>query len=69
MDDKLVTNLTLAQAKEIRPKIGPGMEKKILAATEALDMGVKEALIGNGQRENPISSAISHDNCTVIQND
>ncbi|MCV0413176.1 [LysW]-aminoadipate/[LysW]-glutamate kinase [Nitrosarchaeum sp.] len=69
MDDKLVTNLTLVQAKEIRPKIGPGMEKKILAATEALDMGVKEALIGNGQKENPISSAISHDNCTVIQND
>ncbi len=69
MDDKLVQKLTLAEAKEIRPKIGPGMEKKILAATEALDMGVKEALIGNGQKENPISSAISHDNCTVIQND
>lgn len=69
MDDKLVTNLTLTEAKEIRPKIGPGMEKKILAATEALDMGVKEALIGNGQRENPISSAIAHDNCTVIKHD
>ncbi len=69
MDEKLVTKLSLAEAKEIRPKIGPGMEKKILAATEALDMGVKEALIGNGMRENPISSAIAHDNCTVIQND
>ncbi len=69
MDDKLVQKLTLAEAKEIRPKIGPGMEKKILAATEALDMGVKEALIGNGQKENPISSAISHDNCTVIRHD
>jgi acetylglutamate/LysW-gamma-L-alpha-aminoadipate kinase len=45
------------------------MEKKILASTEALDMGVKEALIANGQKENPISSAIAHDNCTVIQND
>ncbi len=67
MDNKLVKNLTLAEAKEIRPKIGPGMEKKILAATEALDMGVKEVLIANGQRENPISSAIAHDNCTVIQ--
>ncbi len=67
MDDKLVQNLSLAEAKEIRPKIGPGMEKKILAATEALDMGVNEALIANGQRENPISSAIAHDNCTVIQ--
>jgi [amino group carrier protein]-L-2-aminoadipate 6-kinase len=67
MDEKLVENLTLAEAKEIRPKIGPGMEKKILAATEALDMGVMEALIANGQRENPISSAIAHDKCTVIK--
>ena len=67
MDNKLVKNLTLVEAKEIRPKIGPGMEKKILAATEALDMGVKEALIANGQKENPISSAIAHDQCTVIQ--
>ena len=49
------------------PKIGFGMEKKILAATEALDMGVKEALIANGQRENPISAAIAHDKCTVIK--
>lgn len=69
MDEKLVPKLTLAGAKEIRPKIGPGMEKKILASTEALDMGVKEALIANGQRENPISSAISHENCTVIQHE
>ncbi|NDB46126.1 MAG: acetylaminoadipate kinase [Nitrososphaeria archaeon] len=66
MNDKLVEKLTNAEAKEIRPKVGFGMEKKILAATEALDMGVKEALIGNGQRENPVSSAISHTKCTVI---
>jgi len=30
-------------------------------------MGVKEVIIANGQKENPISSAIAHDNCTVIQ--
>ena len=69
LDDKLVPKLTLAEAKEIRPKIGPGMEKKILASTEALDMGVSEALIANGQKENPISAAISHDSCTVIQHE
>ncbi len=67
MDEKLVTDLTLAEAKEIRPKVGFGMEKKILAATEALDMGVKEALIANGQKKNPISAAIAHENCTVIK--
>jgi len=69
MDDKVVPKLTLVEAKEIRPKIGPGMEKKILASTEALDMGVKVALIANGQKENPISSAIAHDNCTVIEHE
>lgn len=69
MDDKLVTKLTLQEAKDIRPKIGPGMEKKILASTEALDMGVKQAFIANGQKENPISSAMSHENCTVIEHE
>ncbi len=67
IDDKLVTNLTQSEAKEIMPSIGHGMEKKILASTEALDMGVREALIGSGRRANPISAAISHDNCTVIK--
>ncbi len=67
MDEKLVNNLTLEEAKAIMPKVGFGMEKKILAATEALEMGVKEALIANGQRENPISAAIAHHKCTVIQ--
>jgi acetylglutamate/LysW-gamma-L-alpha-aminoadipate kinase len=66
MEDKLVEKLSLDEAKAIMPKIGFGMEKKILAATEALEMGVKEALIANGQKENPISSAIGHNNCTVI---
>ena len=66
MEDKLVEKLSLREAKEIMPKIGFGMEKKILAATEALEMGVTEALIANGQKENPISSAIEHNNCTVI---
>jgi len=67
LNEKLVTSLTLTEAKEIRPKIGFGMEKKVLAATEALELGVSEALIANGSREKPISSAIAHDSCTVIQ--
>jgi len=69
IDEKLVDTLTLAKAKEILPQIGFGMEKKILAATEALDMGVTEAIIANGKRENPISSAITHNHCTVIKDE
>ncbi|MEO9295466.1 MAG: [LysW]-aminoadipate/[LysW]-glutamate kinase [Nitrososphaera sp.] len=66
LNEKLVTGLTLEQAKETLPKIGFGMEKKVLACTEALEMGVKEAIIASGQVDNPISSAIAHQNCTVI---
>jgi acetylglutamate/LysW-gamma-L-alpha-aminoadipate kinase len=66
LNEKLVTNMTLDQAKAALPRIGYGMEKKVLACTEALEMGVKEAVIASGRVENPISSAIVHNNCTVI---
>lgn len=66
LNEKLVTGLTLEQAKDALPKIGFGMEKKVLACTEALEMGVKEAIIASGQVDNPVSSAIAHQNCTVI---
>ncbi len=66
LNEKLVTSMTLEQAKAALPKIGFGMEKKVLACTEALEMGVREAIIASGQVENPISSAIAHNNCTVI---
>ena len=66
LNEKLVTGMTLEQAKAALPKIGSGMEKKVLASTEAVEMGVKEAIIASGQVVKPISSAIAHNNCTVI---
>jgi len=68
LDDKLVKNLTASQAKEALPKIGFGMEKKILASTEALMLGAKEVIISSGKVSNPITSAINHEDCTVISN-
>ena len=66
LNDELVRKMTYSRANEILPKIGHGMEKKVLACIESLDMGVKEAIIASGNVENPISSAMSHINCTVI---
>ncbi len=65
----LVESLTRGGAERARASAGPGMEKKLLAAGEALGMGVGEALIANGSRQSPISSAIAHDRCTVIRGD
>ncbi|MEM4400754.1 MAG: hypothetical protein QW776_06350, partial [Candidatus Nitrosocaldus sp.] len=66
MDGRLVEHITLDEAKRMLPKIGHGMEKKVLACTEALSMGVREAIIASGKVENPINSALRHLNCTVI---
>ncbi len=56
-----------AGAREAMSRAGPGMEKKLLAAAEALEGGVGEALIASGARENPVSAAVAHDGCTVIR--
>lgn len=67
MDDRLVTDLSESEARRLMPQIGPGMEKKVLASTEAIGMGVRTALIASGLRENPISAAIAQKCCTVIR--
>jgi acetylglutamate/LysW-gamma-L-alpha-aminoadipate kinase len=66
MEDKLVTKLTLDEAKNLLPKIGPGMEKKVLASTEAISIGVKKAIIASGAVQNPIKMALENKDCTVI---
>ena len=67
MNGSLVQDLTAEEARKMRPSIGAGMEKKVIASLEALDGGVDEALIANGKKENPITAAIAHDQCTVIR--
>lgn len=66
MDGKLVSRLSLNEARNLLPKIGPGMEKKVLACTEALSMGVKKAIIASGSVQNPIKMALENKDCTVI---
>ena len=69
LNDKLVTNLTLAQSKEILPELGFGMEQKLISCIESLDNGVNEGIIASGLVDNPISSAVAHSDCTVIANE
>ncbi len=66
LEGKLVEKISAAEAKNLLPKIGFGMEKKVLAALEALQMGVKESIIASGLTENPISTALKGERCTVI---
>ena len=67
LDNQVVHNLTTHQAKESIPKIGPGMNQKVMAAVEAVEMGSKKSIISLGLKDHPLQNALS-DNGTVITN-
>ena len=66
LDGALVPHLTPAEARARLPKIGFGMQKKVMAAVEAVEGGVKEAIICSGTRPGPLTRGMAHENCTVI---
>jgi acetylglutamate/LysW-gamma-L-alpha-aminoadipate kinase len=68
LDGGLVSHLTPAEATSQLSKVGFGMQKKVMAAVEAVQGGVKEAIICSGKRSSPLNKALSHDKCTVIAN-
>jgi acetylglutamate/LysW-gamma-L-alpha-aminoadipate kinase len=66
LDGALVSLLTPAEATSQLGKVGFGMQKKVMAAVEAVQGGVKEAIICSGTRSAPLTKALAHDTCTVI---
>ena len=66
---KVIKKLNLSEAKELKKTVGHGMEKKLLASIESLEMGVKEVIISSGDIRNPISSILKENEGTVITND
>jgi acetylglutamate/LysW-gamma-L-alpha-aminoadipate kinase len=66
MKGEFVKALSMKEAENLLPRIGAGMDKKVLASIEALMAGAKEAVISSGLVVEPISSALTHKNGTVI---
>ena len=66
LDGKLVSHLTPSEASSRLPRIGFGMQKKVMAAAESVEAGVAEAIICSGTRPGPLTKALAHDTCTVI---
>ncbi|MHA1238889.1 MAG: [LysW]-aminoadipate/[LysW]-glutamate kinase [Candidatus Odinarchaeia archaeon] len=63
---KTIKELTYEEAKQMRKNVGFGMEKKLLAAVEALEAGVSQVIISSGTVEEPITKALDKIGCTVI---
>lgn len=67
INGELVKSLSKKEAEEIIKKVGGGMRKKIFAALEALNLGIKSVVICSGIEKNPISSAFTLKTGTVIK--
>ncbi len=61
-----IPKITQSEVKECLASIGQGMSTKVHAALDALNQGVGEVLVTSGAGKSPISSALKHENGTVI---
>ncbi len=66
LDGNVVGSMTIDEARISMPRIGYGMQKKILAGIEAMEGGVNEVIVASGFGPSPLSAAMAHEECTVI---
>jgi len=55
---EVVRELTVRGIDEVLPKVGPGMNRKLIEARDALRSGVREVVIASGVRGEPLTSAL-----------
>lgn len=67
LDNKVVTKLNTKQARDALSRIGPGMNQKVMAAVEAVEMGAKKSVIASGLKNSPLQSAISDAGTVITQ--
>ncbi len=67
LDNIVVEKMTTEEARKSLPLIGAGMDKKVIAAVEAVEMGATRSVIGSGLKEHPLQNALSGRG-TVISN-
>ena len=67
LDDVVVQKMKIEEARKALPRIGTGMDKKVIAAVEAVEMGASRSVIGSGLKDHPLQNAESGHG-TVISN-
>jgi [amino group carrier protein]-L-2-aminoadipate 6-kinase len=59
IEGKVIQKITTSEARSLLPKIGPGMDKKVIAAMEAVEMGAKSSIISSGLKIEPLKNALA----------
>jgi [amino group carrier protein]-L-2-aminoadipate 6-kinase len=57
LDDAVVQKMKTEEARKALPRIGAGMDKKVIAAVEAVEMGATRSVIASGLRDHPLQNA------------
>jgi acetylglutamate/LysW-gamma-L-alpha-aminoadipate kinase len=65
LENRVVVNWSCDEATSNLSKIGNGMDKKVIAAVEAVRMGAKKSIIASGFKRDPMTSALRNEG-TVI---
>ena len=66
IENKLVKEIGKTEVNDFIKLASGGMKKKLFAAKEALNMGLKEVIICSGMDENPILNAVKGEIGTSI---
>lgn len=67
LEGKLVEEIKFNELEDFIKKVGNGMDKKLIAAREAMEGGTTEVMISNGSHDNPVETAVNTTNRTVIR--
>lgn len=65
LDGQLVRKITPKEARDLLPRIGAGMNRKMMLAAEAVEAGIERCIICSGLTEEPLS-ALEHEHGTVV---
>ena len=57
LDDMVVQKMKKEEARKALPRIGAGMDKKVIAAVEAVEMGATRSVIASGLCDHPLQNA------------
>jgi len=66
LNGAVVSRLTTKEARAALPSIGSGMDKKVIAAAEAVEMGAKRSVIASGLKAHPLQNALDSKGTVIV---
>lgn len=67
VNGNLVREVTLEEARSILPTVGPGMNRKLVEAIDALEKGVEEVIVTSGLGESPVTRALENPGTRIVR--